>query len=78
DTHATMHYLRADPRTWHYSLRQLEEELAEDGLEIEHVHRGVRRTEMGWRRYAQVVIRRSDAAPAERVAWIHERDENVA
>ena len=78
DTHPTMHYLRSDPRTWHYGLRQLRQELAEDGLEIEELHRGIRRTELGWRRYAQVVIRRGATAPAERLAWIHERDENVA
>ena len=78
DTHPTVQYVRSDPRTWHYSLRQLREELTEDGLEIEEVHRGVRRTELGWHRCAQVVIRRSAAARAERVAWIHERDENVA
>ncbi|MDQ2698924.1 MAG: methyltransferase domain-containing protein [Actinomycetota bacterium] len=78
DTHSTVQYVRSDPRTWHYSLRELRDELAEEGLEIEEVHRGVRRTEVGWRRCARVVIRRSAAPPAERRAWIQERDENVA
>ena len=78
DTHPTMQYVRSDPRTWHYPLWRLREELAEDGLEIEDVHRGVRRTEHGLRRYAQVVIRRSAEARTERRAWIDERDENVA
>lgn len=78
DTHRTSRYERPDPRSWHYSIEQFRTELGEAGLDLQQLHRGVRRSELGWRRYARAVVRNNEAARAERRAWIDERDEDVA
>jgi len=78
DTHRTARYERPDPRSWHYDIAKFRREVAEAGLEIEQLHRGIRRSELGWRRFARAVIRNDGAARAERRSWIDERDEDVA
>jgi len=78
DTHRTSRYSRPDPRSWHYGLGKFRREITEAGLEIEELHRGVRRSELGWRRYAWAVIRFSGTDRAARSAWTDERDEDVA
>lgn len=78
DTHRTARYARPDPRSWHYDIAKFRREVAEAGLEIEQLHRGIRRSELGWRRFARAVIRNGGAARAERRSWINERDEDVA
>lgn len=77
DTHRIAGYTRSDPRTWNYAVGQLADELAECGLRLEEVRRGVRRTELGPRRYAQATIARGDAL-TQRRAWMKYRDEDVA
>lgn len=78
DTHRTSAYDRTDPRTWFYSVDEFRQELAEAGLSVESLHRGVRRSEVGTRRYARAVIRRAPGGRAERRAWLAQRDEDVA
>jgi SAM-dependent methyltransferase len=77
DTHRSRRYLRADPRTWHYPLAKFRKELAESGLIARGIRVGVRRSEVGWRRYAIAAIGMgSTRSVAEE--WTVERPENVA
>lgn len=78
DTHRTSRYKRADPRTWHYPVRKFKAELATHGLRAVSVRKGVRRSEVGWRRYATATVQ---AMPHRQLAddlWQHERDEDVS
>ncbi|WP_417562192.1 class I SAM-dependent methyltransferase [Microbacterium sp.] len=77
DTHRSRRYKRPDPRTWHYPLRKFHQELAENGLAARRVRTRLRKSEVGWRRYATAEI---VAVPTRSVteSWATERPENVS
>lgn len=76
DTHRADDYVRADPRTWGYARDKFVKELAENGLRARELRGGIRRSEIGLRRYASAIV---ELAPArvERETWKNERDEDV-
>lgn len=78
DTHRVTAYDRVDPRTWHYDMNRFRAELKEAGLALDEIHQGVRRSEVGVRRYARAVVRRGDRGLTERRVWMGQRDEDVA
>lgn len=78
DTHRISGYVRADPRTWHYPIEKFRKELAENGLRVRTLRTGIRRSEVGWRRYATAVVETGAALGAERNSWIAERTEDVS
>ncbi len=77
DTHRTSAYDRTDPRSWHYPLSKLRRELAEHALEATSVTTAVRRSELGLRRSATVVVEASSRPRTERTSWMNERDEDI-
>lgn len=77
DTHRTSAYLRSDPRTWHYPVEKFRQELAENGLEAVSVHRGVRRSDVGWRRCLTAVVQAAPGRSRDRESWMNERDEDA-
>lgn len=78
DTHRTSAYARPDPRSWHYPLEKFEVELQDNGLVLQELRRGVRRSERGWRRYATAVVTSAGASLTTTSRWAQERDEDVA